>query len=125
MKLLEKRTSTIGRPQKNKKREWEFPTFTNDAFLYPMVIGGMVHVWAFYQWLQTDTAFYWLHKFDPITTKTFYEYDYRLIAVSGLVFVFSLMTYLGMTDTILVAWKRLTTGTKTAILRLTGRIRGQ
>ena len=106
MKLLQRRgTSTIIPPQKNKK-EWEFPTFTNDAFLYPMVIGGMVHVYAFFHWLQTDTAFYLLHKFDPRTTISFYEYDYRTIAVSGLVFIFSLMTYLGITDVLIARFSR-------------------
>lgn len=101
MKLLQKRTrlSTTGRTKN--KRKWEIPTFSNDAFLVPLVIGGAVYCYEIIQWLYYDQGIYLAHKFVDLRTDTFtYPYDWRPIVVPGLVFVFSLLVYLGIWDSL-------------------------
>ena len=120
MNLLQRRTrlSTTG-PTKNKK-EWEFPTFTNEAFLYPMVIGGMIYVYETLVWLYYDQYIANLHKFDVMTdTAATYTYNMWPIVIPGLVFIFSLITYLGGTD---VLMSRLSRSGIRASLLLPGQI---
>lgn len=102
MKLLQRRTRLSTTGQTKNKKEWEFPTFTNDAFLYPMVVGGMIYVYEIIVWLYYDQYIANLHKYDPMTNiSSTYTYNYWPIVIPGFIFIFSLITYLGGTDVLM------------------------
>lgn len=83
MKLLEKRGSTITRQVKNKKKEWEFPTLENDHFLLPLVIAGSVYVYEHIKLYYANEPF---------------EESGMVVIFPLLIFLFSLVIYLGIWD---------------------------
>jgi hypothetical protein len=81
MKLLEKRQSTTG--QTKNKKEWEFPTLENDHFMIPMVIAGGIYVYEHIKIYYANEPF---------------EESGMVVIFPLLIFLFSLVIYLGIWD---------------------------
>jgi len=80
--------------------------------MLPMVVGGAVFSWLMMQWYFYDNEMVFLHGEGWV-----YDYNYTWIAFSGLIFIFSLITFLGGTDVLMSLLSRKGLRAASALLR--------